>query len=236
MLIDLNADLGEGSPLEAALIPLLTSANVCCGQHAGNSLEMLATLQHAAVHRLSIGAHPGYADRTHFGRRELDLSPTEVRELVQYQVAALIGVAGRVGLSVDYVKPHGALYNQAVWDETTAKAIVEACNWLELPLVGLPQSAMQRTALEMNCRFFAEGFADRRYRSDGTLVPRQEPDALLTDVSQATEQVLRLVQTKQVDTICVHGDTPEAVEFAKAVRETLQASGVRLEPMMRVTG
>jgi UPF0271 protein len=174
-------------------------------------------------------AHPGYADREHFGRRELQLANQELLALCVYQLGALGTMAEALGLGVRYVKPHGALYNQACRDRNVADLFVIAATQHQLPVVGLPGSQ-----LEAACRdrvpFFAEGFADRRYRPDGSLVPRTEPDAFVHDPDEAVKQVEWLIREKGVHTICVHGDNPEAVAFAKAVREALLARGFTLKP------
>jgi UPF0271 protein len=229
MDIDLNADLGEGAGTDAELMPLVTSANVCCGLHAGGPGEIARTLVLAHRFGATIGAHPGYADREHFGRRELQLANQELLALCVYQLGALGAMADALGLGVRYVKPHGALYNQACRDRNVADLFVIAATQHRLPVVGLPGSQ-----LEAACRdrvpFFPEGFADRRYRPDGSLVPRTEPDAFVHDPDEAVKQVEWLIREKGVRTVCVHGDNPEAVAFAKAVREALLARGFTLKP------
>ena len=227
MEIDLNADLGEGAGFDAELMPLITSANVCCGLHAGGPSEIAATLELARKHGVTIGAHPGYADRENFGRRELRLRREELAALCDYQLGAITHMARKADGDVKYVKPHGALYNQACRDIDVALQIVVAVQG-RLPIVGLPNSELERA-----CRgalpFVPEGFADRRYRPDGSLVPRDQPDAFVHDPDEAVTQVEWLVRTKGVRTICVHGDNPQAVAFTKAVRESLLARGVTLK-------
>jgi UPF0271 protein len=229
MDIDLNADLGEGAGFDAELMPLVTSANVCCGLHAGGPGEIARTLVLAHRFGVRVGAHPGYADREHFGRRELALANQDLLALCVYQLGALDAMAESLGLGVHYVKPHGALYNQACRDRNVADLLVIAATHLRLPVVGLPGSQ-----LEAACRdrvpFVAEGFADRRYRPDGSLVPRSEPDAFVHDPDEAVKQVEWLIREAGVRTICVHGDNPEAVAFAGAVREALLARGFALKP------
>jgi UPF0271 protein len=217
MRIDLNADLGEGAGFDAALMPLVTSANVCCGRHAGGPEEMRATVERAKRHGVAIGAHPGYDDRSNFGRRELNLPRSELIGLIRSQIADLVAA----GADVKYVKPHGALYNQACRDAAIADAVVEAVGGL--PIVGLPGSELSRGAA-----FIAEGFADRRYRPDGSLVPRTEPDAFVHDPAEAVKQVHRLIRDRGIRTICVHGDNPDAVAFATAVRIALLEQGFEL--------
>lgn len=229
MDIDLNADLGEGAGFDADLMPLVTSANVCCGLHAGGPGEIAKTLGLAHKHGVVIGAHPGYADREHFGRREMDLGNQDLVALCVYQLGALAAMAAALGLEVRYVKPHGALYNQACRDRRTADLFVIAAAQFDLTVVGLPQSQ-----LEAACRdrvpFLPEGFADRRHRPDGSLVPRTEPDAFVHDPDEAVTQAEWLIREKGVRTVCVHGDNPKAVAFTKAVREALLARGFTLRP------
>lgn len=229
MTIDLNADLGEGAGFDAELMPLITSANVCCGRHAGSASDIAATLALARHHGVAVGAHPGYDDRAHFGRRELHLSEQELAALIAAQLAALDELARACGVALRYVKPHGALYNQAAREVSIARVIAEtAANW-RLPVVGLPGSVLAREC-ERRSGFIPEGFADRRYRPDGSLVPRTEPDALIHDPEAAVAQVAELIRATGIRTICVHGDNPQAVAFARAVRESLLARGFQLKP------
>ena len=229
MLIDLNCDLGEGAGTDADLMPLITSANVCCGAHAGTPEGILETLTLAAKHGVVVGAHPGHPDREHFGRRELPTPSRDVLEQTHAQILALRAMADRVGIKLRYVKPHGALYNQACRDDAFADAVVAACALVDLPLVGLPGSRLEERATGL-VPFFAEGFADRRYRPDGSLVPRDQPRAFVERPQEAVDQVRRLIAERGVRTICVHGDNPEAVAFVRAVREELLRSGFELRP------
>ncbi|AWM41285.1 LamB/YcsF family protein [Gemmata obscuriglobus] len=225
MEIDLNADLGEGGGRDAELMPLITSANVCCGLHAGGPSEIAATLALAGQHGVTVGAHPGYADRANFGRIEQSLLPDDVAALCLYQLGALLALTPKVR----YVKPHGALYNQACRDRTLAHTVVEVAASYDLAVVGLPGSQLEAATKTLNSRFVPEGFADRRYRPDGSLVPRTEPDAFVHDPAEAVSQVEWLVRAKGVRTICVHGDNPEAVTFTRAVRASLLARGFTLK-------
>jgi UPF0271 protein len=228
MQIDLNADLGEGAGFDEELMPLVTSANVCCGLHAGGPGEIAKTLTLANKHGVVVGAHPGYADRDNFGRRELTLGNQELIAQCIYQLGALEAMAEALGLGVHYVKPHGALYNQACRDRELADLFVIAAAQFQLPVVALPGSQ-----LEAACRdrvpFVPEGFADRRYRPDGSLVPRSEPDAFVDHPDEAVKQVEWLTRDRGVRTICVHGDNPDAVAFTKAVRDALLARGITLK-------
>jgi len=228
MEIDLNADLGEGAGFDAELMPLVTSANVCCGLHAGGPSEIAKTLALANKFGVAVGAHPGYADREHFGRRELALSNQDLVSLCIYQLGALYAMTAALNMSVRYVKPHGALYNQACRDRPIADLFVIAAVQLQLPVVGLPDSELEAACGEQ-VEFVREGFADRRYRPDGSLVPRDQPDAFVRDPGEAVEQVEWLVREKQVQTVCVHGDNPHAIAFATAVRNALLARGVTLK-------
>lgn len=228
MLIDLNADLGEGAGSDAEVVPLVTSANVCCGLHAGGPGEIARTLGLAHKHGVSIGAHPGYADREHFGRRELALGNQELVALCVYQLGALYAMAAALGLRVNYVKPHGALYHQACRDRNLADLFLIAAAQLELPVVGLPGSALA-AACDDRTPFVPEGFADRRYRPDGTLVPRTDPDPFVHNPTEAVKQVEWLIADRGVRTICVHGDNPDAVAFTRAVRAALLDRGFTLK-------
>lgn len=251
--LDLNGDVGEGCGDDAALIPLLTSANVACGGHAGDDATMAAAVRHAARAGVAIGAHPGHADRANFGRVERPLTPAAVRRLVAEQLGALLAVVRQAGAVVAHVKPHGALYHQLARDAALADAFCDAVALLDrmrgdrggrcgrpLALFGPAGSALERAAVPAGLRFVAEAFADRGYRADGTLVPRGEPGALLADEAQAVAQVLSLVRAGTVravdgtsvavraDTLCLHGDTPHALAFARRLRAELAAAGVVL--------
>jgi UPF0271 protein len=225
MNIDLNCDLGEGCGNDAELMTLITSANVSCGFHAGDSATAHTALKLAAKHGVQVGAHPGYADRANFGRVELAMNEEAVFELCLYQVGALIGLAHSAGVRMRYVKPHGALYNQASRDDAYARPIVTAAEILKLPVMGLPGSR-----LESLCKtgFIAEGFADRRYLPDGSLVPRSRPDAFVHDVDEAVTQADRLMREHGVRTLCVHGDNPQALDFVRGLRDAFSKCGVSI--------
>jgi UPF0271 protein len=229
MNIDLNCDLGEGCPHDADLMALITSANVCCGAHAGDAETSLATLRLAKEHGVQVGAHPGFRDREHFGRRELALSPEEIRHECHAQVTLLLSLAESAGLAVRYLKPHGALYNMACRDDAVAQPVVEVAATFRLAVMGLPGSRLEVQAAE-RVPFIAEGFADRRYLPDGSLVPRSRPDAFLKDADEAMRQAEWLLRDRHVATLCVHGDNPRAVEFVRAVRKSLLARGHSIRP------
>jgi UPF0271 protein len=236
--VDLNSDLGEGFGAwrlgdDEALLDVVTSANVACGFHAGDPSTMRRVCAAAAVRGVAIGAQVGYRDLAGFGRRRIDYDPDELRDDLLYQIGALDAFARLTGSRVGYVKPHGALYNTAVRDERQAGAVVAAVAGYDasLPVLGLPGSALLRLAAEAGLRPVEEGFADRRYRPDGTLTPRTEPDALLTGTGEVVAQALRLATgTGRVASLCLHGDTPGAVALARAVRAALDGAGVRLAP------
>jgi len=227
MLIDLNCDLGEGAGTDAELLPLITSANVCCGAHAGNTESILATLEHAAKHGVAIGAHPGHPDRVYFGRRELPTPPRDVLEETIRQIDFLRALAEKFGQKLRYVKPHGGLYHQANLDDAFAETLVAVCEWASLPVIGLPGSRLEHRA-RGRVSFFAEGFADRSYRADGSLVPRDQRGAFIESPREAAQQVMKLISERGVRTICVHGDNPQAIEFVRAVREELLRAGTEL--------
>lgn len=227
MNLDLNSDLGEGCSDDADLMSLITSANVSCGFHAGDSATAHAALKLAAKHGVHVGAHPGYADRANFGRVDLAMSEEAIFELCLYQVGALVGLARSVGIHVRYLKPHGALYNQACRDVAYARPLMAAAEILNLPVMGLPGSR-----LEALCRtgsgFIAEGFADRRYLPDGSLVPRSRPDAFVHDIDEAVAQADRLVREQGIRSLCVHGDNPQALVFVRGLRDAFAKRGVIL--------
>lgn len=241
-VIDLNCDLGEGAGNDEALMPLITSANIACGAHAGDETTMRATVRLARRHGVAIGAHPGFADREHFGRREQVLAPREIVALVRGQVEALRRIAGEEGAAVTHVKPHGALYNLAARDAVVAKAVAEAVATLDmsLRLYGPAGSELLKAGREAGLRVVAEVFADRTYQADGSLTPRGRPDAMHAGEAAAVGQVLRMLREGCVratdgtdviiaaETVCLHGDGPAAVEFAAGVRQALLAEGVVL--------
>jgi UPF0271 protein len=249
--IDLNADLGESFGAwtlgdDHAMLGIVSSANVACGFHAGDPTTLLGTLRSAAANRVAVGAQVSYPDLRGFGRRDLDLPPADLLADVIYQIGALQGLATAAGTRVGFVKPHGALYNRIVHDELQAAAVVDALVALDpgLALVGLPDSEVARLAEAEGLRFVPEAFADRAYRSDGTLVPRSEPGAVLHDPGEIAERMTRLALEGVVtsidghdlavtaETICVHGDTPGAVAIAAAVRASLESTGLTIGPFV----
>lgn len=240
--MDLNADLGEGSPHEEAVMAAVTSANIACGGHAGDLETMRDSLRLAARFGVSAGAHPGFPDKEGFGRRELHFSPQEVTAFVREQIEALKGVAAREGVRLRHVKPHGMLYNMAARDAALAAAIARAAAASGIPLYfGLAGegSVMLRTAGEAGLTALGEGFADRGYAPDGTLWPRGQAGALLSE-ADAARQGVRIAlegmttavtgETVRVParTLCLHGDGPEAAALSGALRRALEGAGVRV--------
>jgi UPF0271 protein len=227
MEIDLNCDLGEGCGSDAALMPLITSANIACGFHAGDPATAAAAVRAAVRDSVQIGAHPGFPDREQFGRRELERTEQQIFEDCTYQIGALAGLARSAGGRVRYVKAHGALYNMACRDDAYARPVVEAAELFGLAVMGLPGSRLQAVS-EGRCPFVAEGFADRRYQPDGTLVPRSRPDAFVEGPAQAVAQVEWLLRERGVRTVCVHGDNPQAVAFVRKLRTALERQGIEI--------
>lgn len=264
--IDLNCDLGEArrgtprwsaslapdagpDPDDAALLEVVTSANVACGFHAGNRPTMNATAAAAAERGVALGAHPSYRDGANFGRIEHDLSRAEVARLVEFQLVELDMAARRHGTRVRYVKPHGALYNRIVRDAEQAAGVVDAvlayaarADEEPLPVLGLPGAVVLRQARAAGVPAVTEAFADRGYRADGTLVPRGQPGDLLVDADAVAARVVDMAVGREIRaadgsrivvsaaSVCVHGDTPGARDLARRIRDSLDAEGVRLAP------
>ncbi len=247
--VDLNCDVGEGfGPYtignDEAVLDLVTSANIACGFHAGDPATMRRTVRLAREKNVAIGAHPGLPDRLAFGRRRWELSPRDAYDLVVYQVGALWGFVRTEGAVLRHVKPHGALYNMAAQDAPLAAAIAQAVADIdrELILFALAGSELVTAGKSVGLRVSREAFADRGYEQDGSLTPREQPSAVLADSEQAVRQVLSIVRNGSVvarqggaipllaDTICIHGDRPNAVEFARRVRNALDQSGVDVRP------
>ena len=229
MQIDLNSDLGEGCEHDAELMGLITSANISCGFHAGDAGAAHLALKRAVESGVCIGGHPGFADRANFGRVELELSAEQLVELCVYQVGTLSGLARLVGRPLSYVKPHGALYNMACREDRYARPVVDAAVLLGLPLLALPESRLEVLS-KGRVRFIREGFADRRYLSGGSLVPRSRPDAFVEDPNEAVEQANWLIRERGVQSLCVHGDNPQALAFVRSLRATLDKQGYTIQP------
>lgn len=242
MFMDLNADVGEGCGDDAALMPLLTSASIACGAHAGDASSMQRTIRLAQQHGVVIGAHVSYPDREHFGRRDLNLPPERLTAEILFQLGALAAIARAIGTHVRYVKAHGALYNRMAQDAATAQEVITAVRSFDatLPILTLPDSIAMTVARQLGTTAVAEAFADRAYSADGKLVSRDKPGAVITDekaVAKRAVEIARARRTQSIDgqvvhinarSLCVHGDTPGAVELARAVRAALQQASVEL--------
>jgi UPF0271 protein len=245
--VDLNSDVGESFGRwelgdDAGVLQVVTSANVACGFHAGDATTLRRTCALAAEHDVVVGAQVGYRDLAGFGRRFIDMDPVELVDDILYQIGALEALAKASGLSVRYVKPHGALYNAVVSHEAQAQAVVDAVTTYDpaLPLVGLPGSAVLARAERAGLSTVREAFADRAYTPQGTLVSRREPGAVLSDPAEVARRVVQMVTeghvdavdgsrvALEVDSVCVHGDSPGAVAMAEQVRDALGAAGVEL--------
>ena len=236
-VIDLNADVGErpgpeGIAADAEIIAACSSVNVACGFHAGDAATMRAVCAEAVLRRKSIGAHVSHLDREGFGRRDLEVDPHELRQQVVQQISALRIGAGLEHGRVGYVKPHGALYNRASVDRVYADAIVSAIAAADrhLKLLAPPGSEMLRSAEQHGIEGVAEGFADRAYAADGTLVPRSEPSAVLTEPDAVIAHALELAQSGRFGSLCIHSDTPGAAQLAIAVRNRLIGAGFEVRP------
>ncbi|MGC8484445.1 MAG: 5-oxoprolinase subunit PxpA [Candidatus Baltobacteraceae bacterium] len=225
--IDLNADLGEGCGDDEAILGIVTSANVACGGHAGDERSMRDTVRAARRCGVSVGAHPSYPDREGFGRRPMDMRGESIAACVGEQIALLAQIAREEGVMLTHVKPHGALYNRSAVDDAVADAVAEAVVAVDatLALVGLAGSHSLERARSRGLRTVGELFADRRYREDGTLVPRGEPDAIVENPEEAAAQALDLARSDRGESICLHGDTPHALLHARCIRERLESAG-----------
>lgn len=240
--IDLNADLGEGDPFDDELLRVVSSCNIACGGHAGDRESMVRTVAAALANGVCVGAHPGYPDRDGFGRVSGYLRGNELYESLSGQVTAMADIAAELGAPLNHIKPHGALYNDAVRDADLADIIARVT--AEAPgrpaFMGMANTELQSAAERHGLDFIAEGFIDRAYEPDGTLVSRSEPGAVHTELAVATTQAVGLAETGRVtarngevieveaDTLCVHGDTPGAAQAARAVRDVLESHGIEI--------
>ena len=242
LFVDLNADLGEGAGHDDELLELVTSANIACGFHAGDADTMRQSIESARDRNVAVGPHPSLFDRENFGRKELPVKPDEIFEAVVYQLGIFQAIAEAAGVRPNHIKPHGALYNMAVRDEALADAIGRAIAGVDRKLILFaPQNtALSRAGEKNGLQIAHEVFADRNYMRDGTLVSRTQPNALLHDPVEAAPRVIRMLREGKVrsidgvdvdvraETICLHGDNPEAVEFARALRSRLEKEGVSI--------
>ncbi|MDP0489032.1 MAG: 5-oxoprolinase subunit PxpA [Fusobacterium sp. JB020] len=250
MKIDLNCDLGESFGvykigMDEEVLKYISSANVACGWHAGDSVVMGKTVELAKKNNVAVGAHPGFPDLVGFGRRTLNVSPKELKSYVKYQVGALLAFTKSEGLKMQHVKPHGAMYNMAAKDYNLALAIAEAIKEVDdsLILMGLANSEMIRAGKDVGIKVANEVFADRAYNDDGTLVSRALEGAVIHDKDLAISRVIRMVKEGKVESIngkdidlvpqsiCIHGDNPEALEFAKNIREALVKEGIEISSL-----
>lgn len=253
--VDLNSDVGESFGayklgLDAEVLKHVTSANIACGFHAGDPMVMAKTVALAVENGVGIGAHPGYPDLQGFGRRNMNLTPEEVKNFVIYQVGALAAFARAAGRPLQHVKAHGALYNMAAKDAKLARAIAEGVKAVvpDAILLALAGSEMVKAGREVGLKVAQEVFADRAYNSDGTLVPRSQPGSMIHDPEVAIPRAVQMVTEGRVtaitgeeiaiqaDSICVHGDNPEAIAFVVRIREALAAAGVEVVPLAQVIG
>ena len=242
LIVDLNADLGEGAGHDDKLLTLVTSANIACGFHAGDANTMRQAIEMARQQNVAVGAHPSLFDRENFGRKELPVKPEEVFDAVVYQLGVFQAIAEAACVRPNHVKPHGALYNMAVRDELLAEAIARAIASVDNKFILFaPQNtALARAGEKNGLQIAREVFADRNYSNDGTLVPRTRPDALLHDPAEAATRAVRMLRKGKVrsvdgmdvdvraETICLHGDNPKAVDFARVLRSRLEKEGVTI--------
>ena len=242
LVVDLNADLGEGAGHDDELLALVTSANIATGFHAGTPVSIFASIHSAMKHGVAVGAHPSYDDRRNFGRTDLAVPAPELFAQLTYQIGAFCSLAIAAGIRANHVKPHGALYNAAVHDEKISEAIAHAILAVDSSLILFApvNSALERAGQTANLQVVREVFADRNYLSDGSLVPRSRPDALLHDPDEAATRVVRMLRENKVrsvdgvdvdvraQTICLHGDKPGAVDFARVLRSRLDEEGVEV--------
>jgi 5-oxoprolinase (ATP-hydrolysing) subunit A len=242
-ITDFNCDLGEGAAHDEEILPFITSANIACTYHAGDEELMKKTVSLCTKYNVAIGAHPSFPDRENFGRTDMHLSPAEIYELVTRQVLLMKKIAADAGLPVHHVKPHGALYNMASKSITISSVIalaVKDCDE-KLILYGLSGSHLVKEAKKIGLRTCSEVFADRTYRDDGRLTPRSKPEALITETSIALQQVLQMINEGtvtttggkkipvQADTVCIHGDGEQALEFAKAIHQALKENDILIK-------
>ena len=241
--IDINCDMGEGCGDDAALMPFISSANIACGYHAGDAATMCSTIELAARHGVAVGAHPSYLDRENFGRTDVELSPAEIRSLILEQLEIFTVACGEIGVKMTHVKPHGALYNRSARDLVVARSIAETVREFDpdLTLYGLAQSHSTEAARKLGLKAADEAFADRAYEPDGSLVSRKKPNALINSPEIAAAQALRIALGGGVvavdgsnvplsaETICIHGDGPNAVAIARTIRSAFELAGIAIE-------
>lgn len=242
MKVDLNADVAEGCGQDDKLLTIVSSANVCCGLHAGSYAEMLTTLQLAKKNNVRVGAHPSLDDRENFGRSDQVLSEEGYRALLRYQLGATKALCDLVGVTLEYVKPHGALYNQAAAKESLADILVSEIKNFDsnLKVMGLSGGYLVKSAKNHGLEAISEVFADRNYEKDGTLVSRSKDNALITDTNEATNHVMQMITEGSVtsvygekvpvdaQSVCLHGDGEHAILFAKEIKKQLELKGIEI--------
>lgn len=247
-MIDLNADMGEGSGVDTDLVPLITSVNIACGGHAGDETTMRESISLALANGVGIGAHPSYPDRDGFGRRSISMSPAQVRQEIEAQIRALAALAEAAGTSLQHIKPHGALYNQAASDRELAMAIGDAVMQVDSSLIVIALAGSDEIGVlrQMGLRVAQEAFIDREYGANGSLVSRAQPGAVISDAHWAAARAARLLRDHtltavngaeleiRADTLCIHSDTPGSVELARAVRAALLDAGIVIAPLSDV--
>ena len=231
MHIDLNCDLGEGIGNDFELLPLVSSINIACCRHAGSPDQVLELLQHAKNYKLNLGVHPGFNDPENFGRLESNLSEHQIFAECLFQVGALISLADFACIKLSHLKPHGALYHQASKNKTLADKIISIAERFHLAILGPPGSELQHSS-KGKVPFISEGFADRQYQADGTLVPRNLPNAFIHDPIAAALQTQKLIQTLGIQTLCIHGDQPDAFHFVQKLRCQLELLGIEIRAFL----
>jgi UPF0271 protein len=242
LTIDLNCDMGEGMKNEEKIIPFISSANISCGYHAGNIMEIWKTVELAVKNKVAIGAHLSFLDKKNFGRSEMELDPEDIYDIVTQQLLVLQEITNALDVKIRHVKPHGALYNMSAREPLLARTITQAVQDFskELILYGLSGSHSITEAKALGLQTASEVFADRTYQDDGSLTPRSQPNAVISEVDKAVEQVLQMVKQKTVntvsgksipiiaETICIHGDGKNAVSFARSIHEALQQNKLKI--------
>ena len=227
MHIDLNCDLGEGIGNDLELLPLVSSINIACCRHAGSPGQVLELLQHAKNCKINVGVHPGFNDPENFGRLESNLSEHQIFAECLFQVGALIALADFACIKLSHLKPHGALYHQSSRSKTLADKIISIAERFQLAILGAPDSELQYSS-KGKVPFISEGFADRQYQANGTLVPRNLPNAFIHDPITAALQAQKLIQTMGIQTLCIHGDQPDAFNFVQKLRCQLEKLGIEI--------
>lgn len=242
--IDINCDLGEETGIEAAIMPFITTANIACGAHAGNTKTIQSTIELAKKYRVAIGAHPSYPDRKNFGRRVIPIDLSTLTHSIVEQINLVATIANQADYPIGHIKFHGALYNEAAKNKLLAEELVKTIaslnpSWM---LYGSPASELQKAALHYQLSYCLEGFIDRTYQDDGSLTPRSHPQALITSESKSIQQALQMIRQQTVitltgkiiplpvRTLCLHGDSPNALHFAKALQEALIRENINIQP------